>query len=189
MRKAIVDYIRELSIVIVGITVAFAINKWSERNQNHEKEKHVMETVLSEIENNNFYVKEAILANEKVISQYDSALMLLETVGDRPINIIINVSKLLFEETGMELAVSIGVLSEVDFQLARDISFCYKLQQNILDFEETYFDYLDVDEEDRKRYYRRCKSKVSNFTNALKTLDEDQVELRKEVEKYIQEKF
>ncbi len=189
MENKFLAYIRELSIVIVGISIAFGINKWSENRKSLEKEKLVLETVVSEIENNNFYVKGAIQANELLLQQYDSVLLLLETENSDQVNIVLTISKLLFQDSGMDLAISIGVLSDVEFQLARDISFCYKLQQNILGFEKTYFDYLEVKEENRRTYYNTCRTKVNNFMMALKTLDEEQIQLKEDVEKYIEEKF
>lgn len=189
MKKGLLNYLHELSIVILGISIAFAINKWSANNKDLEKEKVVMETILSEIENNNFYVNDVIRANDKLLTQYDSVVQVLESSGVDDVNLVLTVSKLLFQDSGMDLAISIGVLSNVDFTLARKISFCYKLQQNILDFEQAYFDYLEVKEDDRKTYYRTCRVKVSNFNNALKTLDQEQKNLQEEIEKYVEEKF
>ncbi len=189
VNKKLIAYLRELSIVIFGVSIAFWMNKWSENTKSLEKERLVLETVSSEIGNNNFYVKEALRACELVVDQYDSVLLLLKTKDQVDVNMVLTISKLLFQDSGMDLAISMGVLSDIRFELARDISFCYKLQQNILGFEKAYFDYLEVEEEDREVYYTNSRTKVNNFIMALQTLDKEQAQLKETVEEYISTKF
>lgn len=189
MKKAILNYIRELSIVIIGISAAFAINQWSEGNKDSRREKQVLQTILSELENNIFYVDDAIESTTKTISQYDSAITLLDVKEANDVGLSLTVSKLLFQTNGIDLAIASGVMENMDLKLARDINFCYKFQNNILEFEKTYFDYFEAQQDNKRSYYIQSKVKASNLLNAMKSLHETQLDLKEKIETYISKKY
>lgn len=181
MNSKILSYFRELSIVIIGISVAFAINKWSDSIKSENLKNKVLENMLSDLESNNFQIHKAKEANELMISQYDSLISLIENDSDISLNINFYVSKVVMASTSLELAISMGVLSDVSFDLARDISFCFKLQSDLLEFEKAFFDYLEVKEENRLRYYKKARSKAVNYNNAIISLDQTQSQLIEDI--------
>ncbi len=189
MKKAILNYIRELSIVIIGISTAFAINQWSEGNKDRKREKQVLETILSELDNNLFYVDDAIESTSTTITTYDSALSILNEKGINDVDLSLKVSKLLFQTNGIDLSIASGVMENMDLDLARDINYCYKFHNNILEFEKTYFNYFEVQQEDEKVYYRQLKVKANNLLSALKSLRSTQIDLKEKIEIYISEKY
>jgi hypothetical protein len=83
------------------------------------------------------------------------------------------------------MAISMGILSQIEFSLARDISYCHKLKENTLTFETTYFERLDIIDTDSD-YYRRTRNKLSNYNVALIGLAETQEKLLLRLNEYLE---
>lgn len=136
------SYLKELTIVIIGVTIAF----WLEGIGESIKRKRLTNKVLVNIENEMQFNKERISGiidfQNKILDRYDS-LLAVDPENDLS-NFGISIIQISANNSAYEIAKSNNILSEIDINLANEITRCYMVQDMLRSIENRMRDYFTV---------------------------------------------
>lgn len=126
------DYLKELSIVILGILIAFGLSNLGAKYQEYKTHQKVLLTILNEVKENNSNIKETIESLNSLHADFSGARK-NDFFSD---NISISYIGLSFRSVGYETAKYRGVLADLDFELTSSIVENYEYQFSMEDSEK-----------------------------------------------------
>jgi hypothetical protein len=172
------EYIKQLSMVILGILIAFWIGNIGMHYQERATQKQVLLTILNELKDNNENVK-ATLRNLDTLDSVFTRIKNKNNYSDTA-TVTINYIGISVKSIGYETAKYTGILKDVNYQLVSKIVDNYETQNSLKDLEKLMTNELfalfktKIGEGDNLDY---LILQVSNLTNNLKGFDVKQKQL------------
>lgn len=132
------EYFKHLSIVILGIMIAFWISNIGARIKERTTQKQVLHTILNELKNNNENIKSIILNLDSLQTTFiriKNKDILTGDISIRYIGITEN-------DIGYETAKYTGILNDVNYKLVSKIVENYESQNALKELEKSMSDEL-----------------------------------------------
>ena len=174
VKHKISSFLRELSIVCIGVTIAFIISSKHDKYKQDVLKTNVLATIVSEQIENIERIELSLKLNKEMLTNYDSIIKFIEhpSIGEH--NSTVTVGKCIFNDTGYDLAIQSRVLSTLPFTIFKDISWCYKLQVSTTELQSSYINYLgsNIIERDAQ-FYKAAKNKLQDVNRAFEMLKTD----------------
>jgi len=132
------EYLKQLSIVILGILIAFWVSNIGSNYKDRVTQKQVLLTILNELKDN----------NEKLnitINSLDSLRETFHKVQNKDIEsnvLAINYLALQLKNIGYETAKTTGILKDVDYKMTSKIVGNYESQNSLAEAEKLVIDEL-----------------------------------------------
>jgi len=142
------EYIKQLSIVILGILIAFWIGNIGTHYKERATQKQVLLTILNELNDNNEDIKATILNLDSLRTTFISIqkakrLSDIDAITDT-VNFTINYNGISVKSIGYETAKYTGILKDVDYKLVSKIVENYESQNSLKELEKLMTDELFV---------------------------------------------
>ncbi len=134
------EYLKQLSIVILGILIAFWVSNIGSNYKERSTQKQVLQTILNELKDNNKNIKTTILSLDTLRTTYTK-------IQSNPIlsdSVTINYSGLSLKNIGYETAKYTGILKDINYDLTSKIVHNYESQNILIDTEKLMIDELLV---------------------------------------------
>jgi hypothetical protein len=170
------EYLKEVSIVILGIIIAFWLTNLGSNYKDRATQKQVLRTILSEIKEN--------CENAKTTEQsLDSLSVIYNKIKNKNIysdSITINYEGLRLRSIGYETAKYTGILKDVNYDLTSKIVENYESQNSLISNEKMVIDELflsiknKMDKSDNIDY---LLLQIGNLTTNLKDFEVEQKNL------------
>ncbi|MCI1648410.1 MAG: hypothetical protein LKI39_13145 [Bacteroides sp.] len=179
------EYFKELSIVILGILIAFWINNIGAGQKEKATQKQVLNTILSELKENKENIKESIANLDSLQSAF---VQIQETKNNikHSANITIKYTGSDLKNVGYEIAKYTGILKDLDPGLMSKIVECYKYQDSLNELESSMrngiFGFFKDKGEDNINY---LVLQISILTENFKRLETEQDILIEDLTKYL----
>jgi hypothetical protein len=171
------DYLKELSIVILGILIAFWLTNFGSNHKERATQKQVLLTILNELKENN--------ENAEISKQsLDSLSMTYRKILNQSIysdSVNISYEGLRLKSIGYETAKYTGILKDLNYDLTSKIVENYESQNSLISNEKLVIDEL----------FTSIKNKMNNdnieylllqIRNLTTNLEEFEVEQKKLIE-------
>lgn len=132
------EYLKHLSIVILGILVAFWVSNIGTQYKERATQKQVLLTILNEVKDNNEKLK-------ITLNSLDSLRTTFIKVQNKDIEsnvLAINYTALQLKNIGYETAKTTGILKDVDYKMTSKIVENYESQNSLVDTEKIVIDEL-----------------------------------------------
>ncbi len=190
MKNSILDFVkgkigsflRELFIIVIGVTLAFYISSKHEKEQHNILINNILNAIKNEQTTNIARIDATIISNQQMLQAYDS---IISNIKPSKNEITITVSKAVFNDMAFELAIQSGALSSLDFNLFADINWCYKLQKSCIEIQESYISYLEVNTIKKMQHYISLKNKLKDINRAFELLKEESQSLVNSINDYL----
>jgi hypothetical protein len=166
------EYLKELSIVILGILIAYWVSNIGSDHKEHAIQKQVLLTILNELNDNHKNLETTIRSLDSLYLTYKKIQYQTPLSG----SVSINYEGLKLRSIGYETAKNTGILKDVDYDLTSKIVENYESQSSIIENEKLMIDEL----------FLSIKNKISNhddvdflmlqIKNLLTNLEEFDVE-------------
>ncbi|MCF8349090.1 MAG: hypothetical protein K9G61_09795 [Bacteroidales bacterium] len=177
-------YLKELSIVILGILIAFWLSNLGNKYHERKAQAKVLHTILNELKENNANIK-------TTIASLDTLFLIFSRKSKSDIftdDINISYIGLSFRSVGYETAKYRGVLNDLDYELTSQIVENYEFQFSLENSEQ-----LIVDELFKLIRNRTTKANeidylllhISQLINRLNNFDENQKHLINELTTFL----
>lgn len=179
------EYFKELSIVILGILIAFWINNIGAGQKEKATQKQVLQTILSELKENKENIKKSI---ENLDSLQSAFVQIQETRNNtsHSANVTIKYTGSDLKNVGYEIAKYTGILKDLNPGLMSKIVECYKYQDSLNELESSMrngiFGFFKDKGEDNINY---LVLQISNLTENFKRLEAEQNILIEDLTKYL----
>jgi len=170
------DYFKELSIVILGILIAFWVSNIGTNYKERATQKQVLLTVLNELRDNNGNIKTTIQSLDTLRMTYTN----IQNKNALSGAVTINYSGLQLRSIGYETAKFTGILKDVDYNLTSKIVENYESQNSLQKTEKLVIDELLVlikNKIDNGNDIDYLLLQISNFKNHLESFDTEQKQL------------
>jgi len=134
------EYLKQLSIVILGILIAFWVSNIGSNYKEHAIQKQVLQTILNELSDNNESIK-------ATIQSLDTLRMTYTKIHSNSIlsdSVTINYVGLSLKSIGYETAKYTGILKDENYKLTSKIVENYESQNSLIDTEKLVIDELLV---------------------------------------------
>ena len=118
------EYIKELSIVILGILIAFWVSNLGTRYQERATQKQVLQTILNELEDNNGNIETTLQSLDSLQLTYTR----IQSQNLLPERFIVKYSGLSLRSIGYETAKYTGILKDISYNLTSKIVENYESQ-------------------------------------------------------------
>ncbi len=170
------EYLKQLSIVILGILIAFWVNNIGVNYNERVTQKQVLHTILNELKDNNVSIKTTIQSLDTLSMTYSNIKNKDTESGVATINYL----GLQLKSIGYETAKYTGILKDVNYKLTSKIVENYESQSYLEDSEKVVIDELFVliknktNKSDEIDYFLL---QISNFKNHLESIETDQKQL------------
>jgi hypothetical protein len=165
------EYLKHLSIVILGILIAVWINNVGMQRNERTTQKQVFLTMLNEIEDNNESVRLTLL-------NLDSLRTTIATVqkafnpSDTTINVDISYKGLRLTSIGYETAKYTGILKGVNHDLISEIVINYEGQDSLEELEKILLNELfELLRSNSDYNFHYLLVQIDNFSDNLKTFE------------------
>lgn len=132
------EYLKQLSIVILGILIAFWLSNIGSNHKERVAQKQVLLTILNELKDNNVNIK-------ATIRSLDTLRMTYTSIQNKTIlsdSVTINYMGLSLKSTGYETAKFTGILKDVNYKLSSEIVENYESQNSLEETEKLMIDEL-----------------------------------------------
>ena len=174
------EYIKELSIVILGILIAFWINNLAIKHKEHSTQKQVFSVVLNELNDNQKKIQ-AALENLNLLRQNFEKIQNTDTAS-----VSIKYTNSNLKNIGYETAKHTGILKDIDHRLLSEIVECYEFQKSTEELEvsmrDEIFAFFKSKTHDNVDY---LMLQISILTENLENLDAEQKQLTKDLKSYL----
>jgi len=170
------EYLKQLSIVILGILIAFWLSNIGENYEERSTQKQLLRTILNELKDNNSSIKTSILSLDSLQMNY----LNIQNKTTESGAVTINYLGLQLKSIGYETAKFTGILKDLDYQLSSKIVGNYESQNSLEGTEKLVVDELlvliknEITEGDELEYFLL---QVLNFKNHLVSFDTEQKQL------------
>ncbi len=182
------EYVKELSIVILGILIAFWINNLWMRHEEHSTKKQVLTVILNELNDNKQETKAALDNLNQLLGNFEKIQKLVSTSGSYDISIKYTGSNL--KSIGYETAKYTGILKDINHKLMSEIVEYYEVQKGTKDLETSVRDEIFIFfKSNTPNYVDYLMLKTSNLIENLQYLEAIQNQLSEELTKYLDEKY
>lgn len=170
------EYLKQLSIVILGILIAFWVSNIGTKYKDRATQKQVLRTILNEIKDNNDNIK-------TTIRSLDTLHMTFANIHNKNTlsgAVSINYLGLQLNSIGYESAKFTGILKDVNYTLTSKIVENYESQNSLEHTEKLVTDELltiiknKIDKGDDTDY---LLLQILNFKNHLEGFDNEQKQL------------
>jgi len=180
------EYIKELSIVIVGILIALWINNVWTRHEHHKTQKQVLTVIQNELNDNKQEIKTALDNLGSLRNNFGKIQQLSGSSGSQDISI--KYTGLNFKSVGYETAKYTGILKDISHNLMSEIVEYYEIQKNTEDLEASLKDEIFV-------FFKNSTPnnidylilKISNLIENIRNLEAIQNQLSEELAGYFDE--
>ncbi|OFX19131.1 MAG: hypothetical protein A2041_15275 [Bacteroidetes bacterium GWA2_31_9b] len=170
------EYLKQLSIVILGILIAFWISNISMHYKEIATQKQVLLTILYELKENN----ENIKATMQSLDSLHQTFSKIKNMNNFSGIVTISYAGMSVKNIGYETAKYTGILKDVDYKLVSKIVENYESQNSLKELEQLMSDEMfvliknKIGESDNVDY---ILVQISNIMNNLEGLDEEQKQL------------
>ncbi|MCG6189386.1 hypothetical protein [Maribellus maritimus] len=180
------EYIKELSIVIVGILIALWINNIWTRHEKHTTQKQVLTVIQNELNDNKQQTKITLDNLNQLLGNFEKIQKLASTLGSYDVSIKYTGSNL--KSIGYETAKYTGILKDIDYKLMSEIVEYYEIQKETKDLETSIRDEIFI-------FFKNTSPKnidylilkISNLIENIKNLDAIQNQLSEELTEHFDE--
>lgn len=132
------EYIKQLSIVILGILIAYWVSNIGSNYNERKTQKQILQTILNELQDNHENTKESLSSLDTLKTIY-TQIRYTPTLSD---SFTINYIGLSLKSIGYETAKYTGILKNVDYKLTSRIVQNYESQNSLVKTEELMIDQL-----------------------------------------------
>lgn len=180
------EYTKHLSIVILGILIAFWINNIGQSYKERATQKQVLITILNEVNNND----KSLIETQKNLNSLRELFSQIKKKDSLNTNVDIYYSGLNLSSIGYETAKYTGILKDIDYDLSSKIVENYE-QQNTL---------YALDELLRNEIFGSLKNGlhgdkginylltlITNLSYNMESIASDQLLLKKYLKAYIEQ--
>lgn len=170
------EYLKQLSIVILGILIAFWISNIGANSKERTTQKQVLLTILNELKDNNDNIKTTICSLDTIQMTYTNIRDKNTLSGV----VKISYSGLQLKNIGYETSKFTGILKDVNYKLTSKIVDNYESQNSLKETEKVVVDELLV--LIKNKTYKGddidyLLLQILNFKNHLKNFDIEQKQL------------
>ena len=178
------EYLKELSIVILGILIAFGINNIWMKHKEHSTQKQVLMVIQNELNDNEQETKTALENLSLLLRTFEKIQKLADSSGSHDVSIRYTGSNL--KSIGYETAKYTGILKDIDHKLMSEIVECYEIQKETKDMETSIKDEIFIFfKNTSKKNIDYLILKISNLIENIKNLDAIQNQLSGELSKHL----
>ncbi len=182
------EYFKQLSIVILGILIAFWVSNIGTNHNQRKAQKQVLNTIINEINENHNNTINSIKSLDKLHIIY-SNIKSKNALGD---TLEINYEGLSSQSVGYETAKYTNILKDIDYNITSRIVENYEKQKAIEDLENNFIDELMA-----FLKYKNTDSTtidfllvhINNLSHHLKNFDKTQNQLTQDLQVYINTKY
>lgn len=170
------EYLKQLSIVIFGILIAFWVNNIGVNYKDRETQKQVLLTILNELKDNNASIKTTMQSLDTLSMTYSNIKNNDTESGVATINYL----GLQLKSIGYETAKYTGILKDVNYKLTSKIVENYESQSYLEDSEKLVIDELFVlikNKTNKGDEIDYLLLQILNFKNHLESIDNEQKQL------------
>ncbi|MFA8450007.1 MAG: hypothetical protein ACEPOW_04870 [Bacteroidales bacterium] len=125
------EYVKEISIVILGILIAFWINNLGVEYKEYRTRKQILYTMLSELEGNNKNIYDKIEELKNLSEDFDK-LSSEGTSGELKIEF----HEITLVTASYETAKYTGIFKDIDYSVVSKIVGNYERQESCIEFDE-----------------------------------------------------
>lgn len=170
------DYFKHLSIVILGILIAFGISNIGMHYKERSTQKQVLLTILNELKDNNDNIKATMQSLDTLLTTFTR----IQNKSTLSGTITIKHKELSVKSIGYETAKYTGILKDLNYKLVSKIVNNYESQNSLKELEKLMVDELfallktKIDESDNVDF---ILLQISNLMNNLESFDAEQKQL------------
>jgi len=170
------EYFKELSIVILGLLIAFWISNIGSYYKERATQKQVLLTIMNELKGNNENVKSAMQSLDTLRATFTR----LQNMKHSSVALDVVYNGLSINSIGYETAKYTGILKDINYALVSKIVGNYESQNSLKELEKVMSDELflflkhKVAEKENLDY---LLLQISNLTNNLEEFDTEQKQL------------
>ena len=180
------EYFKELSIVILGILIAFWINNIGMKYQKHSTQKQVLSAIFNELNDNQKEIKITLENLNQLRLNFEKIQNTAISSDSSKISIKYTNSNL--KSIGYETAKYTGILKDIDYKLVSGIVECYEFQKSTEELETSMKDEIFVFFKNKKQdNVNYLILQISNLIENIKNLDAEQKQLSEELTAYLDE--
>lgn len=147
------EYLKEISIVILGILIAFWISNVGMQYKEHTTQKQILTTILNELKENSKSIEVTMGSLDTLRRNF--TIIKSDTRVHGEMTLSINYSGLDMKGIGYETAKYTGILKDIDYKLVSKIVENYESQNSLKELEKYMRDELFV----------LIKNKIGNKVN------------------------
>lgn len=174
------EYFKELSIVILGILIAFWVSNIGTNYKERATQKQVLLTVLNELRDNNDNIQTTIQSLDTLGMTYTD----IQNKNTLSGFVSVKYSGLQLRSIGYETAKFTGILKDVDYNLTSKIVENYESQNSLEETEKLVIDELLVlikNKTGKGDEIDYLLLQILNFKNHLESFDTEQKRLIKDL--------
>ncbi len=180
------EYLKEISIVIFGILIAFWISNVGMQKKETTTQKQILTTILNELKENSKSI-EVTMGSLDTLCKNFTALKMDKRVHGK-VTLSINYSGLDMKGIGYETAKYTGILKDIDYKLVSKIVENYESQNSLKELERHMSDELfiliknEIGDKKNLNYIIRL---ITNLMNNLANFDAEQKQLIEDLTVYL----
>jgi len=181
------EYLKQLSIVILGILIAFWISNIGMSYKERTTQKQVLHTILNELKENNVNIKVTICSLDTLRSTFTR----IKNKNTASGIIAINYSGISVNSIGYETSKHTGILKDVDYKLVSKIVENYESQNSLKELEKIMSDELflllksKIGESENVDF---LLLQISNLMNSLENFETEQKHLIENLMVFLEKK-
>ncbi|MCE7996787.1 MAG: hypothetical protein HEP71_32805 [Roseivirga sp.] len=135
------NYLKELTIVVIGVTIAFWLEGLGARLKRHSLTEKVLENIENEMRYNLDRITSLTSFQDEILNSHDSLMTYnpdysVQDFAARFMTISSN-------NSAYEISKSTNVLSEIEITMANEITRCYYIQDRLLSIEDRLMGFLN----------------------------------------------
>ncbi|MDO1501382.1 DUF6090 family protein [Winogradskyella maritima] len=135
--------LREIIIVIIGITIAFSMNKCAESRSNTKLKEQYLTNLKSDIEADRLQLENNIEAIDKKIKVCEQIIPVLNTNSQQGMSLLTNVFEIVeYENFNSKKTTYLTLVNSGDLKLIEDFELKTAIQQHYSNYEEMADDYI-----------------------------------------------
>lgn len=180
------EYLKEISIVILGILIAFWISNVGMKYKEHTTQKQVLLTILNELKENNKNVEATMRNLDTLRLNFTRIQKNTRFHGKKMLSI--RYSGLGVKGIGYETAKNTGILKDIDYKLVSKIVENYESQNSLKEQENRMSDELFVlikNESSNRSNLTYVIRLITNLMNILADFDVEQKQLIEDLAVYL----